>query len=36
MRTKIENFLSELTTEIDVLNCVDIDNIDMNNAYESI
>ena len=36
MRTKIENFLSELTTEIDVLNYVDIDNIDMNNAYESI
>ena len=36
MKTKIENFLSELNTEIDVLNYVDIDNIDMNNAYESI
>ena len=36
MKTKIENFLSELNTEIDVLNYVDIDNIDRNNAYESI
>lgn len=36
MRTKIENFLSELNTEIDVLNFVDIDNIDYNNAFDSI
>ncbi len=36
MKAKVENFLSELNTEIDVLNYVDIDNIDMNNAYESI
>lgn len=36
MRTKIENFLSELNTEIDVLNYVNIDNIDHNNAFDSI
>ncbi len=36
MKTKIENFLQNLETEIDILNCIDIDNIDMNNAYESI
>ena len=36
MKTKIENFLSELNTEIDVLNCVDIDNIDMSNPFDSI
>ena len=36
MKTKIENFLSELSTEIDVLNLIDIDNIDHDNAYDSI
>ena len=36
MKTKIENFLQNLGTEIDILNCIDIDNIDMNNAYDSI
>ena len=36
MKTKIENFLSELSTEIDVLNYVDIDNIDMSNPFDSI
>lgn len=36
MKTKIENFLSELSTEIDVLNLIDVDNIDYNNAFESI
>lgn len=36
MKTKIENFLSELSTGIDVLNLVDIDSIDHNNAYDSI
>lgn len=36
MKTKIENFLSELSTEIDVLNLIDVDNIDYNNAYDSI
>lgn len=36
MKTKIEAFLSELNTEIDVLNFIDIDNIDHNNAYNSI
>lgn len=36
MKTKIEEFLSELNTEIDVLNFIDIDNIDHNNAYDSI
>ena len=36
MKTKIENFLRELDTEIDVLNYVDIDNIDFEIAYDSI
>jgi hypothetical protein len=36
MRTKIENFLSELNTEIDVLNYVDIDNIDPDDPFDSI
>jgi hypothetical protein len=36
MRTKIENFLSELNTEIDVLNYVDIDNIDLDDPFDSI
>ena len=36
MKTKIESFLSELSTEIDVLNYVDIDNIDLLNPFDSI
>jgi intracellular sulfur oxidation DsrE/DsrF family protein len=36
MRTKIENFLANLKTEIDVLYFVDIDNIDMSNPFDSI
>jgi hypothetical protein len=36
MKTKIENFLSELNTEIDVLNYVDINNIDLNDPFDSI
>ena len=36
MGTKIENFLSELNTEIDILSLIDIDNIDYNNAFNSI
>ena len=36
MRAKIEEFLSELNTEMDVLNCIDIDNIDHEDAFESI
>ena len=36
MKTKIETFLSELSTEIDVLNYVDIDNIGMSNPFDSI
>lgn len=36
MKTKIKNFLSELDTEIAVLDYVDIDNIDYDNAFESI
>lgn len=36
MKTKIEKFLSELSTEIDVLNLIDIDNIDYNDAFNSI
>ena len=36
MKTKIENFLSELNTEIDVLNLIDIDSIDYDYPFESI
>ena len=36
MKTKIENFLSELNTEIDVLNYVDIDNINLLDPFDSI
>jgi len=36
MKTKIENFLSELHTEIDVLNLIDIDNINFDDAFNSI
>ena len=36
MKTKIETFLSELSTEIDVLNYVDVENIDTNNPFDSI
>ena len=36
MKTKIETFLYELNTEIDVLNFIDVDNIDYSNAYDSI
>lgn len=36
MKTKIENFLLELNTEIDILALVDIDNIDYNDAFDSI
>ena len=36
MKTKIENFLQNLETEIDLLSMVDIDNIDFNNAFDSI
>lgn len=36
MKTKIENFLSELSTEIDVLNLIDINNIDYDDAFNSI
>ena len=36
MKTKIENFLRELNTEIDVFYLVDIDNIDHDNAFDSI
>ena len=35
-KEQIENFLTSLETEIDILNYIDIDNIDMGNAYESI
>ncbi len=33
---KIEAFLSNLDTEVDILNCVDIDNIETFNAYYDI
>ncbi len=36
MKRKIENFLRELNTEVDVLYFVDIDNIDMSNPFDSI
>lgn len=36
MKTKIENFLANLKTEIDLLSLVDIDNIDMSNPFDSI
>ena len=36
MKTKIEDFLNELNTEIDVLNYVDVDNIDLSNPFDSI
>ena len=36
MKTKIENFLANLDTEIDLLYMVDIDNIDFENAFDSI
>lgn len=36
MKTKIENFLRGLDTEVDVLYFVDIDNIDFENAFDSI
>jgi intracellular sulfur oxidation DsrE/DsrF family protein len=36
LRNSIEDFLQNLETEVDVLNYVDIDNIDFNNAFESI
>jgi len=36
MKTKIENFLANLETEIDLLSLVDIDNIDMSNPFDSI
>ena len=36
MKKKIENFLANLKTEIDVLSLVDIDNIDMSNPFDSI
>ena len=36
MKKKIENFLANLKTEIDVLYFVDIDNIDMSNPFDSI
>jgi len=35
-KTQIKNFLSNLNTEIDVLNLVDIENIDYSDAYNSI
>ena len=36
MKTKIENFLRELNTEVDVLNYVNIEDIDYNYAFDSI
>ena len=36
MKTKIENFLANLETEIDLLSLVDIDNIDRNYPFDSI
>ncbi len=36
MKTKIENFLRELNTEVDVLNYVNIEDIDYAYAFDSI
>lgn len=36
LRNSIEDFLQNLETEVDVLNYVDIDNIDFENAFDSI
>lgn len=36
IKTKIEKFLAELNTEVDILNCVDIEDIDLENAFDSI
>jgi len=36
MKTKTENFLRELDTEIDVLNYVNIEDIDYEDAFDSI
>ena len=36
MKTKIENFLRDLKTEIEILYLVDVDEIDHNNAFDSI
>lgn len=33
---QITKFLSSLNTEIDILNCIDIEGIDQENAYNSI
>jgi hypothetical protein len=35
-QTKIKNFLKNLNTEIDILNCIEIENIDIEDAYSSI
>ena len=36
IENKIEKFLAELNTEVDILNCVDIEDIDLDDAFDSI
>lgn len=36
IKTRVENFLNSLNTEIDVLSLVDVDSIDFSDAYNSI
>lgn len=36
LKNSIKNFLRKLNTEVDVLNYIDIDNINFNNAFDSI
>lgn len=36
IKNKIEKFLAELNTEVDILACVDIEDIDLDNAFDSI
>lgn len=36
IKNKIEKFLAELNTEVDILNCVNIEDIDLENAFDSI
>ena len=36
IKNKIEKFLAELNTEVDILACVDIEDIDLDDAFDSI
>ncbi len=36
IKNKVEKFLAELNTEVDILNCVDVEEIDLDDAFNSI